>query len=269
MVQATAALVLHTHGAREVTREELDNVPTPEATRTWRPIPHGLVITTVERTLTASGFAIESAKYGLIRGDARMFSTLTLSSPLAHGVSLAVGIRSSWDKSFPLGFAAGARVFCCSNLSFNGELLVNRKHTTNGQVRFEGAIAQAVKTLSVFKEHEGNRIKRLREYELSDQEAESLMLRSFEQGIVSHRVLPEVIKRWREPGFDDFETRDAWRLLNAYTSALTPRAKSNPQEHARVTMRVNGLLDGFIGIAPFALPAPASVGNGEANGHAN
>jgi hypothetical protein len=32
---------------------------------------------------------------------------------LCPGVSLAVGIRNSWDQSFPLGFCAGARVFVC------------------------------------------------------------------------------------------------------------------------------------------------------------
>jgi hypothetical protein len=101
------------------------------------------------------------------------------------------------------------------------------------------------------------------------------MLRSYEQRIISHRVLALVIEQYRRPAFDDFATRDAWSLLNHFTTALGPRAKSNPQEHARITMRLNGLIDGFVGIAPFALPAPASptmsdapaVGE-EANGHA-
>lgn len=268
MVQATAALVLHTHGAREVTREELDRVATPEPTRTWKPIPHGTVIDVVERTLTSAGFSIESAKFGLIRGDARMFSTLTLASPLATGVSLAVGIRSSWDKSFPLGFIAGSRVFVCSNLAFRSDLLVSRKHTVNGRVRFEGAISQAVSTLAVFKEHEGSRIRRLQNFEVTDELAESVMLKAFEQKIVSHRILTRTIGLYREPGFDDFEQMTAWRLLNAFTGALNSRAKSNPQEHARTTMRVNGLIDKTIGIAPFALPAPAPVGSEEGNGHA-
>ena len=264
---ADSRLVLHC-GAREVTREELDTIGAPPPTETWFPTKHATVIETVKESLANAGFQIERARFGLSRNDMRMFSTFDLASPLASGVNLAVGVRNSIDKSFPLGLVAGQRVFVCDNLAFRSEISVAKKHTKFGQTRFEGAIVEAIKTLDVFREHESSRIKRLQGYELSDQEAESLMLRSFERRIVCHRILARVIGEWRKPSFDDFEQRDAWSLLNAYTTALGGRAKSNPQEHARVTMRLNGLIDGFVGIAPFALPAPAPADGEEANGHA-
>jgi hypothetical protein len=59
-----------------------------------------------------------------------------------------VGVRNSVDKSFPLGFCAGARVFICDNLAFRSELLVKRPHTINGERRFNQAIAEAVSQLS-------------------------------------------------------------------------------------------------------------------------
>lgn len=260
-------LVLHC-GGREAAREELMLIDAPAGTATWWPVSHGKVVETVEETLAASGFQITSARYGLARNDARLFATMDLASTLATGVTLAVGIRNSFDKSFPLGFLAGERVFVCDNLAFSAPLAIRRKHTKNGHASFSDAIGEAVGNLDQFKAHAAARIERLRSYDLSDQEAESLMLRSYEQKIISHRILSHVISEWRAPGFDDFASRDAWSLLNAFTTALGGRAKSNPQEHSRITMRLNGLIDGFVGIAPFALPAPAPAEGAEVNGHA-
>ena len=62
------------------------------------------------------------------------------------------------DKSFPLGFVAGSRVFCCDNLAFRSELMVKRKHTLRGEARFAEGIAQAVMSLTQFKEMEKARI---------------------------------------------------------------------------------------------------------------
>jgi hypothetical protein len=77
---------------------------------------------------------------------------------------------------------------------------------------------------------------------LTDVEAESFMLRAYERRIVSHRLLPDVIRGWREPGHDDFQARTAWSLYNAFTGALADRARSNPQQHAALTMRLAALL---------------------------
>src|SRR6516165_2079799 len=87
---------------RVLTREELDDVQAPPPTGTWFPVKHSAVIETVERALAVAGFEIRTAKFALVRSDARMFSTFDLSTALAAGVTLAVGIRNSTDKSLPL-----------------------------------------------------------------------------------------------------------------------------------------------------------------------
>ena len=205
----------------------------------------------------SSGFAVPRAQFGLARTDARMFATLDLTSELAPGVTLSVGVRNSTDKSFPLGFAAGSRVFVCDNLAFRSDILVTRKHTRFGRQRFEGEIVRAVVTLGAFQQHEARRVLALQSHELPDERAEALMLRAFEAGVASHRSLPAVIAEWREPSFDAFRPRTGWSLLNAFTTALGGRAKSNPQEYARTTMRLGGMIDEAAGIKAFALPAAA------------
>ena len=128
---ATSTLIAHC-GAREVTRAELDCVEAPPATDTWFPVKHATVIDTVGNALTAAGFQIRGTKFALSRGDARLFSTVDLATPLSTGVNLAVGIRNSTDKSLPLGFCAGSRVVVCDNLAFSAELMVQSRHTRHG-----------------------------------------------------------------------------------------------------------------------------------------
>jgi hypothetical protein len=114
---AKSTLVAHC-GARIVTRAELDQVEAPQPTRTWFPVRHSDVIDAVSNTLVGSGFLMRSTQFALTRENVGMFATMDLSTRLSDGVSLAVDLRNSIDKSLPLGFCAGSRVFCCDNLAF-------------------------------------------------------------------------------------------------------------------------------------------------------
>lgn len=238
---AQSSLILP--GAREVSLEELRGVKTPPATASWYPVPHAQVIDLVSKSLQDAGFEIWKAKFGLARSDARLFATLDLTTGLGHGVNLSVGIRNSQDKSLPLSFCAGSRVLVCSNLAFRSELVVARKHTKRGHLRFSEAISHAVQSLTQFKEVETRRIQTFRDTPVTDDKADSLLLRAYEQGVLSHRLLPLAIKAWREPEFEEFKERTLWSLYNAFTGALTDRAMSNPQQFSALTMQVNGLLD--------------------------
>jgi len=185
---------------------------------------------------------VRRQQLGLSADNARFFGVMDLMSVLAPGVSLAVGVRNSTDKTFPLGFCAGSRVFCCDNLAFRSELLVKRKHTRFGEVRFATAIGEAVVKLKQFKDDESARIKLMHESEVHEDTADSLILRAFEKGILATPALARVIKEWREPSFEDFRPRTLWSLFNAFTTVLMERAKTNPHAYAAQTMRLSAHL---------------------------
>src|SRR4051794_25061089 len=100
-------------GGRLVTLDELRSCKTPPPEGRWHPASHVQLLDTVKETLRGAGYAVKSEKYALARQDARFFGVLDLDTPLAAGAGLSVGVRNSVDKSFPLGFAAGSRVFVC------------------------------------------------------------------------------------------------------------------------------------------------------------
>lgn len=252
-----SALVTHC-GARSVDRDALRAVPIPEPTRTWFPLSHHQVLTVVEEKLSEGGFAIEREQLALSRNDARFFATLDLAAVIAPGVRLAVGVRSSIDKSLPLGFCAGSRTFVCDNLAFGSEVVIARKHTRHGSERYAEALACAVAGLPQFQEAEAERIRRFQEADLTDIEAEALMLRAYDRAIVSHRLLPRVIKEYRQPSFEEFSPRTLWSLFNAFTTVLAERRKENVQQFASLTVKLSGLLADFAGVAgasQYTLPA--------------
>ena len=156
--------------------------------------------------------------------------------------SLSVGVRNSIDKSFPIGFAAGSRVFVCDNLAFSAELLIKRRHTLNGLKAFGSAIANGVASLASFRDGEESRIRVLTATELDPVHANHLILSAFRRGIINSQQIADVCNEWEKPRHDDFAPRTAWSLLNCFTEILKPRAISNPQAFVASTIRLNGLL---------------------------
>jgi hypothetical protein len=238
---AGSDLFLHA-GGQLVSEEELAAVQAPPPEGRWFPIAHHDVLRKVKETLADAGYQVQGQKLGLARKGQRFFGTLDLATTLVSGVTLAVGVRNSTDKSFPLAFCAGSRVFVCDNLSFQAELLVSRKHTRFGGEHFASAIATAVTALESFRANEAQRLRVMMHTEVRSEVADSLILRSFEKGIISTHQLPGVLKEWRTPSFEEFAPRTAWSLLNAFTAVLRDRATTNPQAFTVQTMRLNHLL---------------------------
>ncbi len=236
-----ARLCLH-RGGREVPREYLATVPTPAPSRRWHPVGHHAFVDAVDEALSAQGFTIERRRYGLSQDDAKLFGVLDLTVPVVSGVTVAVGIRNSLNQTFPLGFCAGHRVFVCDNLAFSAELMVKRKLTSRGMLRFRDDIAACVSGLDVFKRAEEHRVRRMQLADIGDTEAESFMLRALERRLISHRLVYKLIEAWREPPFEEFESRTLWSLFNCFTLVMSDRAKSNAQQHARDTMSLQALL---------------------------
>lgn len=237
-----SSLILHC-GARRVTEPELIAVPTPEPTKSWFPVPHRSVLDVTRETIHGAGFEIMREELSLSRNDMRFFGVLDLKSLLIEGVALTVGIRSSIDKTLPLGLCGGSRVFVCDNLSFSGNLMeVKRKHSRYGSQRFATDIHQAIARLDKFRRFESRRLEVLQNTEVNDDFADAFILRAFERGLVPYRGFLEVIEEWRKPTYTEFESRTLWSLMNAFTGVLTQAMQRDPGRWGSSTVRLNALL---------------------------
>lgn len=238
-------LMLHC-GGRDVPLEELEKIAAPPPTETWFPIAHSHVLHSAAETLTGAGFQIKGMRLSLSHGDRRFFGTLDLANRISDasgGISLAVGIRNSTDKSFLIGFCCGQRVFVCDNLAFTSEIIVSKKHTRFGNDRYLEGISKAVMSLNQYQQSAAHWIDRLTQWNLSEDAANSYLLRAYEQDIIGARLLPLVIQEWRTPRFEDYRPRTAWSLWNAFTSVLgRTRQATQPAAAALTTIRLQKLL---------------------------
>lgn len=239
----SANLVLHC-GARTVGYDELAAVPTPAPTDTWYPVPFHRLVDAAQAALRGGGYEIGRANYALGKDDQRFFGTFDLTHTLVPGTTLAVGVRGSHDRSFAQSWCAGSRVFVCDNLAFSAELVVVKRHTRFGHARYAAGVNDAVAHLDGYTRSERERILWMQGREISNEAAESILLRAYESGILNTRELPIALKEWRAPSFAEHAEfgLSAWRLYNAITFALGDVAKRSPATHAGRTIAINSLI---------------------------
>ena len=249
---ASAVLNLHA-GGQLVSLDELERYKPPEPTETWKPLGHAHVYRKVREVMDAAGYKVAAEKLAVHKNGARFFGTMELTTKVSDGVALAVGVRNSVDRSYPIGFIAGHRIFVCSNLAFRSDLLnVKAKHTKLGEQRFSIGIATAVSRLSSFKEEEARRIEAMRSRVIDDTLAESLTLRAYEKGIISVRQLLGVLAEWRSPSFVAFKDRTLYSYFNAVTTVLgnSGRDVQQPQKYCAQTMLLHHLIEKAGDVSP-------------------
>ena len=214
-----STLVLHC-GAEGATLEEIAAIPTPDETKSYKPLPHyDLAFNTMrigEEMLSVRGFKVDKAEFGLGKDGARMFGVVSFTNGV-DGMGLAVGFRNSYDRSMSAGFAIGGRVFICDNLAMAGELVVMRRHT--------GGIIEELRDKLVLTFHKAHRTwdslvedrRRMQALELTDDRAHEIMGSAFGRGLIEPRQFTRVSREWRKPRHEEFEPRCMWSLYNSFT----------------------------------------------------
>ena len=248
-------------GASKVSAERIDTIVPPEGTRSWRPISHGHVRKTVMEMLGDDGWNVDREDYALSKDTNRMFGVLGVSSRIADGVNLAVGIRNSTDKKFPAGLCAGDRVMVCDNLSFVSDVVVMHRHTPNILSELPVRIAQGIERLSQFVDHRASQIDQLKNTEISTDRARVLLTCLFEKGFVNKVEFGSALNEWHGPfdsagnyvdlgygGTDrqirhiEFADPSLWKLQQCVTEVKKARFNRNANVVAAETMDVNSYL---------------------------
>jgi hypothetical protein len=200
-----------------VTREQLALVETPDATRSFKPVPHIELIDTLEHVLQLNRIAIRSEQFALRRDGSTLFGVLQLAYQDTPDGMAALGLRTSNNRTMSIQICAGLSVFVCDNMVFRGDLIaLNRKHTAGLHLRTE--INHAVLR---FQDHFGRltgEIANLKERLLPDTDAKAILHDVFVKGILPIRLLPEASNLYFEPFVDEFRPRNAWSLHNAFTA---------------------------------------------------
>jgi Domain of unknown function (DUF932) len=232
-----------------VTREQLALVETPDATRSFKPVPHIELIDTLEHVLKLNHIAIRKEQFALRREGLTLFGVLQLQYQDTPDGMAALGLRTSNNRTMSLQICAGLSVFVCDNMVFRGDLIaLNRKHTAGLHLRTE--INHAILRFQDHFARLTGEIAHLKDSPVSDTDAKAILHDVFVKGILPIRFLPEASTLYFEPFVDEFRPRTAWSLHNAFTAVakempITTRMPAI-QELGRYFGMTNGELEGGV-----------------------
>jgi len=211
--------------------EDLKSIQTPPQTRTYCPISHHSLATTM-RTIAQdiiTDYTLVGEDYVLARRGQQLFAVLNFQGERPD-MALSVGFRNSLDKSMSVGFCCGASVLVCSNMCFHGDITVMKKHTKNLLTTLEDlAITTLYKAQYTFQELVKD-AEILKGRKLTDNEAFQLLGLLFGHGVLSPRQLPVALQNWQKPPHSEFQPRNAFSAYQAVTEALKSTPPLNVME---------------------------------------
>ena len=246
-------------------REELRLCQTPAATKTWKPIPHYDLITTLINNLESRGVTVGTDGYATYKNDLGLLGFMDLNVPgiTTDGYTLALGISTANDKSRSIRLIVGARVFVCDNTAFSGghdAVYMNRKHTANLDLGAE--IPVAVDRFLVNSAGFPKLIQAMQDEHVTDTQAKALIYDAVRAKVVPQRLLDTVGNLY----FEDeeqrvkFPERTLWSVNNAFTEAAKVLATTGRQSIVAKTDCENRVGAFFANIARGKLvPASATV----------
>lgn len=215
----TATLMAHC-GTTKITRQELQNIPTPVATTTHQPVAHYSIIQALLETLSFRHINVKRDEYAVSPDGMRMFGVLDLETQYL-GVSFSIGIRNANDKSMRLALTVGYRVFVCDNMAFKGDFTpVQHKHTHG--LELIDVISIGVDKIQRNFDPLRDQIRNWQQRQLSDDQAKLIIYRAFIEGRLSvpRNLTPKVHQNYFQPTVAEFHPRTLWSLSNAFTSAF-------------------------------------------------
>ena len=221
----------------------LDEVPLPEETATYKPVPYNDFIEYARDALRARGVVMNTNRLELARDGQQMFGTFEVYPMLTEDGESAVtgaepyrneaayrrmlGLRTSYDKSLPNGIIMGAQLIVCSNLMFSGEFLVTRRHTKNVLNDLPSDVFRLVgRGLEGYSDVVGMLEWMKGEDVGHRQMLNDFVVRSMREGVINSGQILRVLKEFENPTFGiDGRTNSVYNLHNAFTHVIK---KVNP-----------------------------------------
>ena len=230
----TQDLVVH-RGGWDSTAADLASVPVPEHTDSYVAVPYGRLLEEVKLQIPRFNLKVVGERFALAREGNQMFGVLSCTNGHnAEDWCLAIGIRSSYDRSLAVGLVAGSHVFVCDNLAFHGESEVSRKHTIHVFRDLPDLIYRMLNGVSAMQSMIAADIESMKNCLVDDALAHHLMVLSVRKEALPASKIPKVIEAW-DAQLPDQPPRNAWNLYNAFTGVQKTRS---PREQMEGTLRL-------------------------------
>ena len=236
--------------------DQINLVPTPQATSTFQPIAHSVLIDIFRDQLKTAGLSVLSEHHTLARYGQRYFGLFQIDMKREGAKSgTVVGLRNAHDKSFPAGICAGNAPFVCSNLCFHNEVVLGRKHTTHIMKHLPEIVSRAIGKLGdMWVKHE-KRVEGYSNTVLSDEQAGHLILKGYRAGAIGKGMIVDVLDQWEKPLHEEFAPRNLWSLHNAFTEVYKGNLVALPKR----SEALHSIFDPFAGLTVDMSPIEVTI----------
>ena len=219
-------------GSHPVTMDALRTLPSPQVLgNRHMPVRHDDFVDAIVMEVGNRNWNIESLNMGIANGGKELFGVMDLRGPEGFGADMRslYGFRNSINQKFSRQAVAGARVMVCSNLCFSGDMFVMRRKNTINAILSEG-IAEGMDKFMGQTALLQRDVERLKNFELTDGRAKEAIFDIFNDGVLPHRLLPEVGQLYfSDDRPEDCEPRTMWGVNNACTRSIKKLPSDNSQ----------------------------------------
>lgn len=228
-----------------INREALRALPIPEATDTFKPIPHYELVENILKSLSYRRLSVVREEYAVSPDGMKLFGLIELDVEYG-GVRFAIGLRNANDKSMRVGLVAGYRVTVCENKMLTGDFQpMLAKHSKNFNL-LDG-LSVAVDRIQRNIGEVSDQIGRKKVTLLSEDNARSLIYQGFLEQKFPISLLRSVHREYFiKPSFEEFVGRNLWALENAFTTVFK---KLKPVQQFEAAAKLGKFLTPYV--SPF------------------
>ena len=235
------------HGCNEIIQyEDLENIPLPPARKRFVPISHKDYFDRAVDNLGMLNYKIKDPKFIADQTRQKLCITFGLINDnlAAHNqYEFLVGLLSSTDSSMAKKLFTGSNTYNCTNQHWDGEIILSRKHTRNAVYDINRGLRDFVFTIADKQREVFANYEKLREYDFTSRsEAHDFVVETCQRDILPWQHAPKVLEHWNNPEHEEFNTRDGFSMVNAFTSHWR---NSNPFTLSKKTMELRSFIDEF------------------------
>lgn len=218
-----------TENTQATSKFKLFSTPLPQATDTYSPVPHKIVIETIGEALDKANLKLISESYTYAK-DGRQANGFYQINSGDGEMSIRLQFQNSYDKSIPLAAALGGHVIVCRNGVVQGDMgAFKRKHTGTVLTEFQSQIGMYIDKAGDLFEDLRKQRERMKEIEVTKKVCGQLIGDLFvNENIITATQLGIIAREIQAPSFDYGTTGTLWNAYNAVTVGLK---ESHPRDN--------------------------------------
>lgn len=247
-------LMMDTYSSGHCTRNQAFNRSLlPEATKTYQPLPNKIMLDMIYSIAKECGLTLTNEQLGMDLKGQRFFGVCDIEgNDFFDGrIVLQIGFCNSYNKSMSARFCIGGKVFVCSNMAFYSYTdeatgisgMASHPHYVNVKSGICERIKAAFGQIQAFRESQESFYSGLIDHKIDNNKAYGTIVRAAQVGVVKKTNVLTIADEWDRQSVEaeaegkfewheEFMSRDAYSLFNAFTQVEKERLSKNPvQSH--------------------------------------